>query len=95
MKIKLYTHKGCVNCIKVKAALQRILPEFGLLYTSSVSELDIDDADVLAELLMINAESVPVVMLGGSTLTGASVLDEGRIRNLVIANLSSLGQRPE
>jgi len=76
----------------VKMALQRILPEYGLLYASSISELDIDDAGVLAELLMMGTESVPVVVIGGSFLAGSSVLDEGRLRGLVAANLDALRQ---
>jgi glutaredoxin len=95
MKIKLYSHKGCVNCSKVKVVLQRILPQYGLAYASSVSELDIDDADALAELLMMNTESVPVVVLGGSFLAGASVLDEGRLRSLVAANLDAIRKKVE
>lgn len=92
MKIKLYTHKGCINCTKVRAILQRILPEYGLSYPSAVSELDIDNAAVLTELLMLDTESVPVLVLGDSSLLGASVLDEGRLRSLIAQKLDVLRQ---
>jgi glutaredoxin len=93
MKIKLYTHKGCVNCSKVKASLQRILPEYGLTYSSTILELDIDNAETLAELLMMNTESVPVVVVGETPLAGASVLNEGFLRDVLTANLDSLRER--
>lgn len=92
MRIKLYSHKGCMNCAKVKAMLERILPDYGIDYPKAVLELDIDDAAVLTELLMMNTESVPVLVLGGSSLSGTSVLDEGRIRDLLTLNLEALRQ---
>ncbi len=90
MKIKFYTHRGCGNCMKVKSILQKTLPEYGLAYASSTSELDIDNADVLAELLMMDTESVPVVVIGEKTLSGPSVLDETLLRSLLLQNLESL-----
>lgn len=95
MKIKIYTQGGCINCVKVKGILQRMLPEFGLEYTSTVSEIGIDDADVLAELIMMGAESVPVVVLGSSSLFGPPVLDEERLRDLIATNLYTLKQQAE
>lgn len=90
MKIKLYTRGGCANCAKVKALLQKLLPDYGLSYSKTVSELDIDDGNILAELLMMNAVSVPVLALGDSSLLGPAILDEGELRRLVTANLAAL-----
>jgi glutaredoxin len=90
MKIELYTQRGCVHCTKVKASLQKMLPEFGLEFSSIVSEIDIDRADVLAELIMMGAESIPVIVIGPNYLFGPPVLDEGRLRSMITANLGSL-----
>lgn len=90
MKIELYTQKGCTHCIQVKGLLQKMLPEMGLEYSAAVSENDINRAEVLAELIMMGAESVPVIVLGSSSLFGPSVLDEGRLRELISANLDAL-----
>jgi glutaredoxin len=95
MKIKIYTQGGCINCTRVKGILLRALPEFGLEYASSVSEIGIDDSEVLAELIMMGAESVPVVVLGSSSLFGPPVLDEERLRNLIVVNLYALKQQTE
>ncbi len=92
MKMKLYTQRGCVHCTKLKGILQRMLPEFGLEYASTVLEIGIDDAGVLAELIMMGAESVPVVVMGSSSLFGPPVLDEVRLRGLITANLDTLKQ---
>lgn len=92
MKIKLYTQEGCVNCARVKAILRRMLPEFNLAYSATVSELDISDSEVLAELMMMDASSVPVIVLGSSSLIGPPVLDQTRLRGLIGTNLEALKQ---
>jgi glutaredoxin len=94
MKIALYTQRGCAHCITVKGMLGKMLPEFGLEYSSTVSEVDIDGAEVLAELIMMGAESVPVIVVGSESLFGPSAFDEGCLRRIIAANLGALkGQR--
>lgn len=90
MKITLYTEKGCTHCITVKGMLKKMLPEFGLEYSSTVSEVDIGSSEVLAELMMMGAESVPVVVVGSESLFGPSVLDEGSLRRIIEASLGAL-----
>jgi hypothetical protein len=44
---------------------------------------------------MMGAESVPVVVIGFSSLFGPPVLNEERLRNLIAANLYALKQQGE
>jgi len=86
MMIKLFTHEGCVNCKKVKAMLQRILPEIGLDYPSEIIELDIDDPEALTDLMMLDSEQVPTISAGNKVLTGNEILDEKKLRSFVEEN---------
>lgn len=82
-KIKLFTHEGCNNCQRVKDMIEKILPELGLNYESAIIELDIDDPDVLADLMMLDTEYVPTISAGDSVLTGRGVLDEVALRDFI------------
>lgn len=92
MKIRLYTQEGCTHCTEVKGILAKMLPEFGLEYSTAVSEIDIDDSAVLADLIMMGAHSVPVIVLGTSSLFGPPVLDRERIRSLIKSGLDSVNR---
>jgi hypothetical protein len=83
MQINLFTHEGCVNCNKVKNELQKILPEMGFSYQSVIRELDIDDPDVLADLIMLDTEQVPTLSLGSALLTGKEIMNEGMLRTFL------------
>ena len=87
MQLSLFTHEGCVNCKKVKAQLQKILPEMGLQYESTVKELDIDNPDVLADLMMLDTEQVPTISSGSALLTGKALLDEKTLREFISTQL--------
>ncbi|MGC8936550.1 MAG: glutaredoxin family protein [Candidatus Methanomethylicaceae archaeon] len=87
--IKLFTSEGCVNCRSTKKLLQRLLQEFGSSYENEVLELDIKDPDALAELLMLNTEYVPTVIIGEVILTGKDVTDEGKIRAALTRSLKN------
>ena len=92
MQINLYTHEGCVNCKKVKVNLQRILPEMGFNYNSTVKELDIDDPDILADLLMLDTEQVPTICAGNASLTGKEIMDEATLRTFLSEQLKKNDQ---
>ena len=92
-KIKLYTQKGCVNYTKAKDALQKTLPEYNLNYSDAVSEIDIGNTEALAELIMMGAQSVPVVAFGSKALLGPPALDQACLRDLVAAYREALRQR--
>ncbi|MCX8182549.1 MAG: thioredoxin family protein [Candidatus Methanomethyliaceae archaeon] len=85
--IRLFTHEGCSNCKIAKKLLQKVLPEYGASYETHVYEMDIEDPDVLAELLMINAEQVPTITIGEVVLTGEDATDESKIRALLSSKL--------
>jgi hypothetical protein len=87
--MKLYTHDGCANCKKVKILLLKLLPEMGLNYESSVVELDIDNSDVLADIIMLNIEYTPTINIGNATITGDEILDEANLRRFVESNIKT------
>lgn len=87
--MKLYTHEGCANCKKVKALLLKLLPEMGLNYESSVVELDINNTDALADLMMLNIEYIPIIKIGNATITGDEILDETNLRRFVESNIKT------
>jgi glutaredoxin len=87
--MKLYTHKGCANCKKVKAVLLKLLPEMGLNYESSVVERDIDNTDVLADLMILDIEYTPTINIGNATITGDEILDEANLRRFVESNIKT------
>jgi glutaredoxin len=87
--MKLYTHEGCANCKKVKALLLKLLPEMGLNYESSVVELNIDNTDVLADLMMLNIEYTPTINIGNATITGDKILDDANLRRFIESNIKT------
>lgn len=87
--MKLYTHQGCANCKKVKELLMKLLPEMGLNYESSVVELDIDNTDVLADLMMLNIEYTPTINIGNATITGDEILDVANLRRFIEFNIKA------
>ena len=76
MKIELYTSEGCVNCCKIKKILPKILVEFNLKYEDSVVERDVSATNVLADLIMLDAEQIPTLCINNATLTGEQVTNE-------------------
>lgn len=87
--IKLFTSEGCVNCRSTKKLLQKLLQELGASYETEVLELDIKDPDALAELLMLNIEYVPTLVIGEVILTGKDATDEGKIRAALSRSLKN------
>ena len=67
--------------------LLRIMPQMGMDYKSSVTELDIDDAGALADIMMLNVETVPTLNIGMATLTGDPILDESILRRFIESNI--------
>ncbi len=70
--------------------LQRVLPDFGASYETHVLEMDIEDSEALAELLMLNTELVPTITIGGKVLSGEDATDEGKIRAALSSELKKL-----
>ncbi|MDI9644851.1 MAG: glutaredoxin family protein [Candidatus Methanomethyliaceae archaeon] len=87
--IKLFTHEGCSNCKIAKKLLQKVLPDFGASYETHVSEMDIEDPDALAELLMMNTQHIPTIVIEDTVLTGKDATDEGKIRAVLSFKLKS------
>jgi glutaredoxin len=93
-KIKLFTHEGCANCKKVKSMIETILPELGLNYGSAIIELDIDDPDALADLMMLDTEYVPTMNAGDSVLTGKDILNQSLLRGFIEAQTADIEEKP-
>jgi glutaredoxin len=87
--MKLYAHEGCANCKKTKAILLKLLPEMGLNYESIVVELDVENTNVLADLMMLNIEYIPTINIGNATITGDEILDEANLRRFVEFNIKT------
>jgi glutaredoxin len=90
MKIKLFTHKGCAKCRRLKKLLQSILPELGMEYETAIEELEVDDSDALADLTMLDTEFVPTLNIGDAVLTGEKVMNEAVLRNFVKAHMKKV-----
>jgi hypothetical protein len=73
----------------VKELLMKLLPEMGLNYESSVVELDIDNTDVLADLMMLNIEYTPTINIGNATITGDEILDVANLRRFIEFNIKA------
>ena len=67
----------------------KLLPEMGLNYESSVVELDIDNTDVLADLMMLNIEYTPTINIGNATITGDEILDVANLRRFIEFNIKA------
>jgi len=90
MKIKLFAHKSCAKCRSVKKLLQNILPELGLKYETAITELDIDDSNALADLMMLNTEFVPTLSIGDVVLTGEEIVNETVLRGFIKAHMKKV-----
>ena len=90
MKIKLFTHNGCVKCRSLKKLLQSILPDLGLRYETAVMELDVEDSNTLADLTMLNAEFLPTMNIGDAVLTGERIMNEGVLRDFIRAHMKKV-----
>lgn len=64
MKIELFTSDTCANCKTLKKYLREVLGEMEEDYDRVVLEKSIEDSEVLAELLMLNIDSVPIIRIG-------------------------------
>lgn len=50
-------------------------------------ELDIEDPDALAELLILNAEHVPTIVVGDVIVTGEDAINEEKLRSILVPKL--------
>ncbi len=90
MKIKLFTHKGCAKCRSLKKLLQSILPELGLRYETTIMELDVEDPNTLADLMMLDVEFIPTMNIGDAVLTGERIMNEGVLRDFIKAHMTKV-----
>jgi glutaredoxin len=90
MKIKLFTHKDCVKCRDLKKLLQSILPELGLRYETAITELDVENSNTLADLMMLDVEFIPTLNIGDAVLTGERIMNEGVLRDFIRAHMKKV-----
>jgi len=90
MKMGLFTHRDCAKCRSVKKLLQSILPELGLQYETAIAELDVDDSNALADLMMLNTEFVPTLNIGDAVLTGEKIVNETVLRGFIKAHMKKV-----
>ncbi len=86
MQVELFTSSGCINCRKLKKILPRLLSEHGARI-ESVVERDVGDAAVLADLMMLNADTIPTLRIGDSIITGEEATDELKLTVFLRKNL--------
>ena len=64
----IYTSSTCHNCVKLKNLLNKL----GVKY----DERDVSDANFLAEIMMLDVETLPVLVLRGTILFGDDLTEE-------------------
>ena len=84
MKVELFKTPTCVKCPLTVELLKKILSEAGLRYEEVVVERDVTaDSDAMAELLLLNALSTPVVRCGSEVLYEEDATSEEKLRELL------------
>ncbi|MDI9643788.1 MAG: glutaredoxin domain-containing protein [Candidatus Verstraetearchaeota archaeon] len=87
MKLELFTSDTCVNCRMLKKNLKEVLKEIGEDYGGVVLERNIDnDSDALADLLMLNLDSVPVIRIGNRVYEWDSVKERESLKRALMAH---------
>ncbi|RLE48460.1 MAG: hypothetical protein DRJ31_07220 [Candidatus Methanomethylicota archaeon] len=85
-KVELFKTPTCVKCPITKKLLAKILSEKGLSYEDYVVERDVtQDSDAMAELLMLNALTTPVVRFGDIVLYEEDAVKEDKLREVLRA----------
>jgi len=84
VKIELFKSPTCVRCLGASALLRKVLAEKGVKYEDAVLERDIvKDSGAMADLLMLDLMSTPVIKYGERVLKDAETTDETRVRELL------------
>lgn len=83
MKLELFTSNNCANCKAVKKDLREVLHEIGEDYEKVVVERNIEDSNVLAELLMHNIDTVPVIRIDGKVFEFKKIKDKTKLRKML------------
>ncbi|MEN3007000.1 MAG: thioredoxin family protein [Candidatus Methanosuratincola petrocarbonis] len=83
MRLELFTSKTCANCKVLKKHLKELLGELGEDYDKVVSERSIEDSEVMAELLMLNVDSVPVIRIGGELFGWDRIRDKASLKKIL------------
>lgn len=80
----LYKSASCTRCPIATFILQRVLTAKGLEYADCVVERETDkDGDAMAELLMLDSVSTPVLVAGETVLKEEEALNEKLVREAV------------
>lgn len=83
-KLLLYKSSTCTRCPIATFILQRVLSSMDLEYGECVNERHTDeDADAMAELLMLDAVNTPVLVAGETVLKEEEALKEKLVREAV------------
>jgi hypothetical protein len=83
-KMLLYKSSTCTRCPIATFILQRVLSSLDLEYGDCVTEKVTDnDADAMAELLMLDAVNTPVLVAGEVVLKEEDALKEKLVREAV------------
>ncbi|MEJ5292076.1 MAG: thioredoxin family protein [Candidatus Methanosuratincola sp.] len=83
MKLEIFTSETCANCKVLKKHLKELMAELGEDYGETVVERSIDDSDVMAELLMLNVDSIPVMRIGGKVYEWQSIKDKAGLKKIL------------
>ncbi|MDH7556597.1 MAG: thioredoxin family protein [Candidatus Methanosuratincola sp.] len=83
MKLELFTSQTCTNCRTLKRHLKEILDEIGEDYDMVVSEKSIEDGEVMAELLMLNVDSVPLIRIEGKLFGWDRTRDKTSLKKIL------------
>lgn len=85
-KVTLFKTPTCTKCQVVRSVLTKILREGGLRYEDYVIEKDVtEDSEAMAELLMLNTLSTPVVKYEDLVLRDNDAIEEGKLKMLLKA----------
>ncbi|MEM2128575.1 MAG: thioredoxin family protein [Candidatus Methanosuratincola sp.] len=84
MRLELFTSETCANCRALKKNLRAVLGEIGEDYERVVSEKSIEDSEVMAELLMLNVDSVPVIRIGGEVFEWGRIKERAALKKILM-----------
>jgi len=84
MKIEFFTSETCANCKMLKKHLRAVLGEIGEDYDRVVLEKSIENSEVLAELLMLNIDSVPIIRIGEDIFGWEKLKDRASLKKILM-----------
>lgn len=85
MRLELFISESCTNCRVLKKQLKEVLDEMGEDYERVVSERSVEDSEVMAELLMLNVDSVPVIRFQDEVYKLDNIRDKKILKEILMA----------